>query len=87
MIEVFGFYKFILINQLNKQKVLLNDFLVKKNIRGTIIISKEGINGSISGKSKDIKSLINQIKKFFYLNRSIAQVNLSVHFNHSIKRK
>ena len=65
MIEVFGFYKFMLVNQLNKQKVLLNDFLVKKNIRGTIIISKEGINGSISGKSKDIKSLINQIKKFF----------------------
>ncbi len=65
MIEVFGFYKFMLVNQLNKQKVLLKDFLVKKNIRGTIIISKEGINGSISGKSKDIKSLINQIKIFF----------------------
>ena len=30
MIEVFGFYKFMLVNQLNKQKVLLNDFLVKK---------------------------------------------------------
>ena len=28
MIEVFGFYKFMSVNQLNKQKVLLNDFLV-----------------------------------------------------------
>ena len=55
MFEVFGFYKFIKIRSLKKNKVLLQDFLISKKIRGTIIIANEGLNGTISGKSKDIK--------------------------------
>jgi UPF0176 protein len=58
MFEVFGFYKFIKIKSLKKNKVLLQDFLINKNIRGTIIIAKEGLNGTISGKTKDIKKLL-----------------------------
>src|SRR6056300_474569 len=46
-------------------KVLLQDFLINKKIRGTIIIASEGINGTISGKVKDIKSTINRLKKMF----------------------
>ena len=61
MFEVFGFYKFISLNNLKKSKNLLNSFLIKKNIHGTLIISKEGINGTISGKFKDCKDLINFI--------------------------
>ena len=53
MFTVFGFYKFKQINNLNRNKKLLNNLLLKKNIRGTIIISREGINGSLSGKNKD----------------------------------
>ena len=68
MIKVFGFYKFFRIDSLEKSKVLLNKILIKKKIRGTIIISKEGINGTISGKSQDVKSLISKIKKHFSLN-------------------
>ena len=34
MFEVFGFYKFIKINSLKKNKVLLQDFLVKKKLEG-----------------------------------------------------
>ena len=68
MIKVFGFYKFFRINSLEKSKVLLNKILIKKKIRGTIIISKEGINGTVSGKSQDVKSLISKIKKHFSLN-------------------
>ena len=54
MFTVFGFYKFKQINNLNKNKKLLNNLLLKKNIRGTIIISREGVNGSLSGKNKDL---------------------------------
>ena len=65
MFEVFGFYKFKKLNLLKKNKILFQKFLIKKNIRGTIIISKEGINATISGKSADIKSTTNKIKKIF----------------------
>ena len=63
MFEVFGFYKFKKFNSLKKYKDLLQDFLIKKNIRGTIIIANEGINATISGKANDIKLTIAQIKK------------------------
>ena len=65
MFEVLGFYKFLKIKSLKKNKVLLQDFLINKKIRGTIIIASEGINGTISGKAKDIKSTINRLKKMF----------------------
>ena len=65
MFEVLGFYKFINISSLKKNKILLQDFLFRKKIRGTIIIANEGLNGTISGDSKDIKSTINKLKKIF----------------------
>ena len=65
MFEVLGFYKFIKVKSLEKKKILLQDFLIKKEIRGTIIIANEGINGTISGETKNIKSTINKLKKIF----------------------
>ena len=65
MFEVLGFYKFIKNKSLKKYKVLLQDLLTKKNIKGTIIIAKEGINGTISGKTKNIKNTTNKLKKIF----------------------
>ena len=65
MFEVFGFYKFIKVKSLKKNEVLLQDFLIKNKIRGTIIIANEGLNGTISGKSKNIKVIINKLKKIF----------------------
>ena len=63
MYEVFGFYRFLNIKYLKKNKRLINEVLIKNNIRGTIIISKEGVNGTISGKEPDIKTTINKLKK------------------------
>ena len=65
MFTVFGFYKFKQINNLNRNKKLLNNLLLKKNIRGTIIISREGVNGSLSGKNKDLNETIRKIKTIF----------------------
>ncbi len=67
MFTVFGFYRFKQINNLNRNKKLLNNLLLKKNIRGTVIISKEGINGSLSGKNKDLNEIIRKIKTIFKL--------------------
>ncbi|MSP10655.1 MAG: rhodanese-related sulfurtransferase [Pelagibacteraceae bacterium] len=65
MVVVVGFYKFKKVNFLKKKKELINDLLIKNNIRGTIIISQEGINGSISGKLKDIKNALKALKTIF----------------------
>ena len=63
MFDVFGFYRFIKISYLKKKQKLINEILIKKNIRGTIIISTEGVNGTISGKGEDIKTTIDKLKK------------------------
>jgi len=63
MFSVFGFYKFKKLQSLKKKKYLLQKNLIKQNIRGTIILAKEGVNATIAGKYKDIKFFINKIKK------------------------
>ena len=50
MYYISGFYKFKKIHRIKKTKKLLNDIFIKYNVRGTIIISNEGINGTLSGK-------------------------------------
>ena len=67
MFDVFGFYKFKKLTSLKKNKVLLQDFLIKKNIRGIIIITSEGVNATISGKTSNLKSTITNIKKILGL--------------------
>ena len=65
MFEVLGFYKFVKITSLKKNKDFIQKFLIKDKIRGTIIIAKEGLNGTISGKNKDIEKTIKKIKSIF----------------------
>ena len=62
MFHIFGFYKFKKFSGLDKiKKSFLKEFK-NKDIKGTIIISKEGINGTISGKNKDIQKLKKNLK-------------------------
>ena len=63
MFNVFGFYKFKKLQLLKKNKYLLQKCLIKHNIRGTIILAKEGINATIAGEFADITFIINKIKK------------------------
>ena len=63
MFNVFGFYKFKKLQLLKKNKYLLQKCLIKHNIRGTIILAKEGINATIAGEFTDITFIINKIKK------------------------
>ena len=65
MFDVFGFYKFKKINSLKKKKTFLHDLLIKNNIRGTIIISKEGLNGTISGQKENLDAVIRKIQLLF----------------------
>ena len=65
MFKVFGFYKFIKVKSLKKNKDYLQKFLISNHIRGTIIIAKEGLNGTISGSVKDIDKTTKKLKSLF----------------------
>ena len=65
MFKVLGFYKFVKVTSLKKNKDAMQKFFIKNNIRGTIIIAKEGLNGTISGQIKDIEKTIKKLKSLF----------------------
>ena len=76
MFNIFGFYKFKKITNLEEKKVLFNNFLKIKKFKGTIILSKEGINGTISFKKESYYSIKKNIKKFLNI-KSFDNENLS----------
>ena len=63
MFTVFGFYKFKKIKNLKKLKNLFQSELIKKKVRGTVILSSEGINGTLAGKKNSIHKIIKLLKK------------------------
>ena len=65
MFTISGFYKFKKINSLKKYKIYLEKEISNTSIRGSIIISSEGINGSLAGNSKDIFKILKLLKKKF----------------------
>jgi len=65
MYTIFGFYKFKKIKSLKKYRLFFQKEISINNIRGTIILSSEGINGTISGKKDNINKIINILKRQF----------------------
>jgi len=76
MFVVFGFYKFKKLKSLKRNRVILQNSFIKYNIRGTLILSKEGLNGTISGKLKDVSFIIKKIKRLFKIKKFDSE-NLS----------
>ena len=62
MYFILGFYKFKKIKNVKKNKNLMQSFFIIKRIRGSLIISNEGINGTISAKKKILDIAINHIQ-------------------------
>ena len=54
MFHIFGFYKFCKLKKLNTLKNYFIRFLINSNIKGTIILSKEGFNGTLSGSQQNL---------------------------------
>ena len=65
MYTIFGFYKFINIKNIKINKSFFDKEILKNKIRGSLIISSEGLNGTVSGKRKDISKFVILIKKKF----------------------
>ena len=69
MYSIFGFYKFKKLTTLKSKKKYLDSLFTKNDIRGTIIISNEGLNGTISFKTNRLDNIIKSLKKIFNINK------------------
>ena len=65
MFIILGFYKFKKLKSLKKNKLILQKLFKDNNIKGILIISNEGLNGTISGKYKNIFLTSKKIKSLF----------------------
>ena len=81
MFYVFGFYKFKKFKGLKKTKVILQKKITTYKVKGTIILSKEGINGTISGKIKNLNKIKSSLKKIFNFNNFDSQNTSTSIFN------
>lgn len=58
-----AFYHFITLDKKNNIQEHVYNFCEANNIKGTILLADEGINGTISGKEKNIRDFLIFIKK------------------------
>ena len=77
MFTVLGFYKFKKLTLLHKKKSILQKAFTKHDVRGTLILSKEGLNCTISGKSKNVSLIKNKVKILFKI-KMFDSENLSI---------
>ena len=65
-----AFYHFVNLDNIDQLQVFILKFCQKKNIKGTILLASEGINGTISGEQKKIQQFIEFIKEdLFFKNK------------------
>jgi len=87
MFKILGFYKFINITKLKKHKQELQLFMAKNEVRGVLILAKEGINGAISGKKNTIAFIEKKILKQFNFKHFDSRNNSSSKFQPFHKAK
>ena len=61
--QILLYYYYVKINNPQKFKQDHHLFCIKNNIKGRIIISSEGINGTVSGKKNDCEKYMNHLNK------------------------
>ena len=81
MFHIFGFYKFKRLSGLKRLQNTFQHKLLKNHIRGTIIFSKEGINGTISGKRNNIEKVKVNLKKICKINNFDSENNSKSNFH------
>tara|TARA_B100001057_G_scaffold25704_1_gene23641 strand:+ start:1694 stop:2593 length:900 start_codon:yes stop_codon:yes gene_type:complete len=78
MYKIFGFYKFKKLNDLKAIKKKLESLFNQEDVKGSIIISLEGLNGSIAFKSNQHVKIKTKIKSIFGI-RNFDNENLSTY--------
>ena len=74
---IYSFYRFTEINNIREVKTNLDLFFLKKGIKGTILLAKEGINASLSGTTVDLEKSIKHIKRLL----NIRKLEIKIHSN------
>ena len=59
---VCALYKFVILDNYIDLKIPLLNFMIENNVRGTLLLAREGINGTVSGSRKDINGLLQYLK-------------------------
>ena len=73
--EINSFYRFIKIKDKEIIKKELDNFFKYKTVKGTILLSNEGINGSLSGTKSDIDKCIKLIKLKLGIKKINSKIN------------
>ena len=58
------FYKFLVLENYKELKIKFDKSLSKTNIKGTILLANEGVNGTIAGLESDLKKFFLYMDKF-----------------------
>ena len=57
MFLTIAFYQFVSLENIDQLQAFILKFCQKNNIKGTILLASEGINGTISGMKKNIHEI------------------------------
>ncbi len=85
MYKIFGFYNFKKIKNIKLLKKNLKNFIEEEQVRGIIIISIEGINGTISFKPTKYKKVKNKILNLLNI-RKLDNENISYYKYQAFKK-
>ena len=58
------FYKFVTLSDVKKYRDVLYQLCVDKDVKGTILVAEEGINGTICGTADSIRFFVSELQKF-----------------------
>ncbi len=87
MFYIFGFYKFKKFSNHKDFKDKFSKYLKLNSVRGTIIVSNEGINGTISGKLRNVNNIIRNLKSFYRFKKFDSENHSKCNFQPFIKSK
>ena len=69
-----AFYQFITLDNKNSIQEKIQIFCKANNIKGTILLADEGINGTISGRENNIRNFLQFLKKESFLSGIFSQL-------------
>ncbi len=59
---VYALYKFVTLNNYKELREPLRDLMVKLDVKGTLLLAEEGINGTISGERSHMNAVMDWLK-------------------------
>lgn len=62
-IVVCALYKFVTLDDFQTKKQALLDFMLSREIRGTLLLAREGINGTVAGSREAIDALLEYLRE------------------------